>query len=66
LRERERQNGYERPPWPDLLKQWNDKHPGKRFEDYRDFRKYCMRGAKAMTDLNFDWPQPHSKSFTNE
>jgi hypothetical protein len=64
--ERERQNGYERPPWPKLLEQWNEKHPGKRFENYRDFRKYCMRGAKAMTDLNFGWPQPHDQSFTNE
>jgi hypothetical protein len=66
LEGRERQNGYERPPWSDLRKQWNEKHPGKRFEKYRDFRKYCMRGAKAVINLNFNWPQPDEKDPLDE
>ncbi len=57
--ERERMNGYKRPPWRVLLEQWNEEHPGARFETYNNFSTYFARGAKAVKELNFSWPRPN-------
>lgn len=51
--EQERSNGYKRPPWPVLLKQWNEEHPGARFKTYNHFRMYFTRGAKVVKEANF-------------
>jgi len=56
--EQERLTGYHRAKWRILLEQWNEEHPEDRFEDYRHFREYCMRGVKAVIALNFSWPPP--------
>jgi hypothetical protein len=55
--ERERHDGYREPaPWTAWLKQWNKKHSGHRIETASNFRTYFIRGAAAVTHLNFDWP----------
>lgn len=56
--EQERQNGYNRLPWPELFERWNKEYPGFTFKSYNNFRTVCMRGMKAVTDLNFSWPEP--------
>ncbi len=56
--EQERQEGYKRRRWDSLREQWNEEHPGYRFETYNEFRKYFARGAKAVKELNFSWPRP--------
>ncbi len=64
--ERERLNGYERPPWTTLFEQWNEEYPGARFETYNNFRTYFTRGDKRVKELNFSWPQPDEKSLLEE
>jgi hypothetical protein len=59
--EQERRNGYERPSWPVLLERWNSEHPEAAFKSYNNFRTVCMRGVKAVLDLNFS-PLPPSGS----
>jgi len=54
--EQERANGYERSTWRKLFEQWNKEHPGAKFKSYNNFRTVCMRGVKAVTDLNFSLP----------
>src|SRR5215212_9911550 len=54
--EQERVNGYHRPSWPVLFGRWNEEHPGAQFKSYNNFRTYCMRGIKAVAELNFSWP----------
>jgi hypothetical protein len=58
--ERERRDGYREPAsWTEWVKEWNDKHPGHRFETASPashFRTYFFRGSAAVTHLNFDWP----------
>ena len=36
-----------RPPWPVLLERWNDWPLTEPFKNWRDFRTYFLRGAKA-------------------
>ena len=64
--ERERINGYKRPPWRILLEQWNKEHPGGRFETYNNFSTYFARGVKAVKELNFRWPQPNEENAPDE
>ena len=65
--EQQRRRGYrKRPPWESLREQWNEEHPGHRFETYNDFYKYFSRGAKVVKELNFRWPQPNGKSSSDE
>jgi hypothetical protein len=56
----ERRDGYREPaPWTEWVKEWNDKHPGHRFETASPashFRMYFFRGDAAVKHLNFDSP----------
>jgi hypothetical protein len=36
-----------RPSWPQMCKRWNEYPLTRPFEDWRDFRTYFVRGAKA-------------------
>jgi hypothetical protein len=56
--EQERQNGYERPSWPELFERWNAAHPEAAFKNYSNFRMVCVRGIKAVLRLNLTSPKP--------
>ena len=55
----ERLNGYREPrPWRAWCEQWNAESPeDDRFEDYRHFRTYFLRGDAAVKGLNLNWPE---------
>jgi hypothetical protein len=56
--ERERLDGYrDPPPWKLWFELWNELHPGHRFKNYNNFREYSVRGAAAIKELNFSWPE---------
>lgn len=55
--EQERQNGYERPSWPELFKRWNAAYPEAAYKSYNNFRTVCMRGIKAVLRLNLTSPR---------
>jgi hypothetical protein len=64
--EQERRNEYKRPSWRSLLEKWNKEHPIATFKSYNNFRTVCMRGVKAVTELNFTWPQSGQASTSRE
>jgi hypothetical protein len=43
------------PSWPAWFKLWNQTHPNKKFQNWRNFREYFFRGTKKA--------QPHYKRF---
>jgi hypothetical protein len=55
----ERLDGFrERPSWKAWTERWNKEHPGHRFETPNAFRMAFVRGYVAVTELNFNWPDP--------
>lgn len=64
--EQERENGYERPNWPELFRRWNARYPGGAFKTYNNFRTVCMRGINAIMDLNLSSPKPDSRDASEE
>jgi hypothetical protein len=46
------------PPWKLWFEQWNELHPGHRFQNYNSFREYFVRGAAAVNELNVSWLAP--------
>ena len=64
--EQERQNGYERPSWPEFLKRWNAKHPEAAFNSFDAFRMDRTRGIRAITELNISLPRPRPSRGASE
>jgi hypothetical protein len=64
--EQERENGYERPNWPELFRRWNARYPGGAFKNYNNFRTVCVRGIKAVMKLNLSSPKPNSRDASEE
>ena len=64
--EQERLNGYERPGWAELFERWNAKYPGAVFKSYNNFRTVCMRGIKAIFEVNLSSPKPNPRGTSDE
>ena len=46
------------PSWPAWFELWNQAHPDKKFEKWRNFRQYFVRGTRAAQPRYKRFPQP--------